>query len=104
MLEEYAEEYYGDEIKKYLEELSSATSPKPDAEEEELSIEDAIAKEMAELKGTSNAALKTKEEKKKELFRGMEIGCECGRFFVRGLVGSVPLTLSSYICAHEKTH
>lgn len=76
VLEDYSNEFYGDQIKKYFEELEDED---PEQEDQELPIEDAIAKEIAELKSQTSTGFKTREEKKRELFSGMEIGCECGK-------------------------
>lgn len=83
IFEDYANEFYGEKLEIYRNELNNEDS-KPDPEEntaeKRLFIEDIVAKELADLK-EANAIYKTKEEKKKEFFTGYEIGCECGMLF-----------------------
>ncbi|CCF60344.1 hypothetical protein KAFR_0J02800 [Kazachstania africana CBS 2517] len=70
-LEEKVEEVYKDD----LEQLRKENDENDEESEEELSIENQIQKELAELKKAE--ALKTKEEKKKELLKFIDLNCEC---------------------------
>lgn len=88
VLEDYADEFYGDSIKKYFEALergeladgeNTESIEETNKEEAHLDIEERIRREVEDLKQSSSTGFKTKEEKKKELFSGMEIGCECGK-------------------------
>ncbi len=78
IFDDYAHEFYGPELQRYLEDLKAEEENAPAAEEKQVFIEDLVAQEIAELKD-ANQAYKTREEKKKEFFSGYEIGCECGK-------------------------
>ena len=84
--EEKINEYYGSEIKR-LEAESQDERLKEESEEdsnkdvnEESSIEEQIKRELDELKGGSNKP-KTKNEKKREYLRYIDLNCECVIFF-----------------------
>jgi hypothetical protein len=78
IFDDYAHEFYGPELQRYLENLKAEEENAPPVEEKQLFIEDLVAQEIAKLKD-ANQTYKTREEKKKEFFSGYEIGCECGR-------------------------
>lgn len=101
---EYSLEFYG-ELK--VDAVGSdVLSPKsPEGEDEpsgneqaEESIEDAIARELNELKSTSAKSKKTSSQnKEKQLFEAMEIGCECV-IFVRTRSPINPVDFVSKVC------
>lgn len=81
LLEEKMEEYYKDEIEALNnkegtthgdEEGKDEETP---SEEEELSIEDQLKKELAEMKKPQKS--KTKDERKKDILQFVDINCEC---------------------------
>lgn len=97
MLKEYSEEFYG--------KLQVDNSDEPDEEavkeeegnkQTEDSVEEAIAKELAELQD-ENKPNKDKTNSEKQLFEPMEIGCECV-IFVRTRKPIDPVDLVTRIC------
>ncbi|CDO51616.1 similar to Saccharomyces cerevisiae YGL232W TAN1 Putative tRNA acetyltransferase [Geotrichum candidum] len=96
IFDDYAHEFYGPELQRYLEDLKAEEENAPAAEEKQVFIEDLVAQEIAELKD-ANQAYKTREEKKKEFFSGYEIGCECV-IFIRTRKPIDPVDLVLRIC------
>lgn len=127
ILDDYAKEFYSEKIKKHFEALDRGeiTEDGEEHEDEEvehleeaqLDIEERIKREIEELKRNESTGFKTKEEKKRDLFEGMEIGCECGRYlssiymcssltaavvFVRTRSPIDPIDLVTRVCRETK--
>lgn len=76
-LEEKMEEYYKDEIEQLNKKTEDGADKfeKEDEKEEELSIEDQLNKELAEMKKSDKS--KTKDERKKDILKFIDLNCEC---------------------------
>ncbi|CCK68486.1 putative tRNA acetyltransferase KNAG_0B00370 [Huiozyma naganishii CBS 8797] len=75
LLEEKLQEYYGDELNATNDDPKEHTEGETVDEEEELSVEDQLKKELEEMKKQDKPA--TKEEKKKTILQFIDLSCEC---------------------------
>lgn len=75
-LEEKMEEYYKDEIEQLNKKDDEGSAvPGKEEEEEELSIEEQLNKELADMKKSDKS--KTKDERKKDILKFIDVNCEC---------------------------
>lgn len=97
VLKEYSEEFYGKlQVDNSDEHDDEAAKEEEQDKPKEDNVEDAIAKELAELQD-ENKPNKDKANTEKQLFEPMEIGCECV-IFVRTRKPIDPVDLVTRIC------